>query len=56
LRRALAAAESAPAVADLLAPEWGRGRGDAARDAAAFADGARRDLARAGLDAVSTAS
>jgi glycerol-3-phosphate dehydrogenase len=54
LRRALAAAESAPAVAELLAPEWGRDKADAAREAAAFADRARRDLARAGLDPVST--
>ncbi len=56
LRRALAAAESAPAIAELLAPEWGRDKADAARDAAAFADQARRDLARAGLDPVSTVS
>jgi len=56
LRRALAAADAAPAVAELLAPEWGRGHADAARDAASFTDRARRDLARAGLDAVSTAS
>jgi glycerol-3-phosphate dehydrogenase len=55
LRRALAAAEAAPAVAELVAPEWGRDRADAARDAALFADQARRDLARAGLDPVSTA-
>ncbi len=57
LRRARAAAEAAPAVADLLAPEWGRDRADAARDAAAFADGgATRPRPPAGLDAVSTAS
>jgi len=55
LRRALAAAEAAPAVADLLAPEWGRSPADAARDAVVFSDQARRDLARAGLDPVSTA-
>jgi len=54
LRRALAAAEAAPAVAELLAPEWGGSEADAARDATAFADRARRDLARAGLDPVST--
>jgi glycerol-3-phosphate dehydrogenase len=54
LRRALAAAEAAPGVAELLAPEWGRDAADAARDAAAFAGRARRDLVRAGLDPVST--
>jgi glycerol-3-phosphate dehydrogenase len=53
LRRALAAADAAPAVAALLTPEWGRDSAVAARDAAAFAEGARRDLARAGLDPVS---
>jgi hypothetical protein len=54
LRRARAAAEAAPALAEMLAPEWGRDPADAARDAAAFADQARGDLARAGLDPVST--
>jgi len=54
LRRALAAAEAAPAVAQLLAGEWGRDAASAARDAAAFADRARHDLARAGLDPVSS--
>jgi glycerol-3-phosphate dehydrogenase len=54
LRRALAAAEAAPGVAELLAPEWGRDAADAARDAAAFVGQARRDLVRAGLDPVST--
>ncbi len=54
LRRALAAAEAAPAVARSLAPEWGRDAADVARDAAAFAERARRDLARAGLDPVSS--
>ena len=54
LRRALAAAEAAPAVAELLAPEWGRDGAEVARDAAHFADQARRDLARAGLDPVRT--
>jgi glycerol-3-phosphate dehydrogenase len=52
LRRALSAAEAAPGVAALLAPEWGRDGAQITRDAAAFADGARRDLARAGLDPV----
>ncbi|HXQ90847.1 MAG TPA: glycerol-3-phosphate dehydrogenase/oxidase [Acidimicrobiales bacterium] len=52
LRRALASAEAAPAVAELLDPEWGRDGAAGAREAAAFADHARRDLARAGLDAV----
>jgi glycerol-3-phosphate dehydrogenase len=56
LRRALAAAEAAPAVAELLAPEWDRPGPEVARDAAHFADQARRDLARAGLDPVSTVS
>jgi glycerol-3-phosphate dehydrogenase len=55
LRRALAAAQAAPAVAELLAPEWGRDPAAADRDAAAFARQARADLARAGLDPVSTA-
>jgi len=54
LRRALATAQEAPVVAALLAPEWGRDPAGAARDAAAFAQGARRDMARAGLDPVST--
>jgi len=56
LRRAGAAAESAPAVAELLAAECGRDPAAAARDAADFAESARRDLERAGLDAVRTAS
>jgi len=55
LRRALAAAEAAPGIAELLAPAWGRDTADAARDATSFADMARTDLARAGLDPVSTA-
>jgi glycerol-3-phosphate dehydrogenase len=55
LRRAGAAAESAPAVAHLLAPEWGCDPADAAREAAAVGDRIRRDLARAGLDSVRTA-
>ncbi len=55
LRRALAAAEAAPGIAELLAPEWGRERQPRPpADATAFADQARRDLARAGLDPVST--
>ena len=54
LRRARAAADAAPGLAEMLAPEWGRDPVDAARDAAAFADQARGDLARAGLDPVST--
>jgi glycerol-3-phosphate dehydrogenase len=53
LRRAVAAAEAAPAVAELLAPLWGRDGAVVARDAAGFAERARRDLARAGLDPVS---
>jgi glycerol-3-phosphate dehydrogenase len=53
LRRALASAEAAPGVAELLAPEWGRDPAEAARQATAFADRARGDLARAGLDPVS---
>jgi glycerol-3-phosphate dehydrogenase len=52
LRRALAAAEAAPGVAELLGAEWGRDAASVARDAAAFVDRARRDLARAGLDLV----
>jgi glycerol-3-phosphate dehydrogenase len=52
LRRALAAAEAAPGVGELLAAEWGRDSAEVTRDAAVFADLARRDLARAGLDAV----
>jgi glycerol-3-phosphate dehydrogenase len=54
LRRARDAAEAAPGIAELLAPEWGRDPADAARDAAVFAEQARGDLARAGLDPVST--
>ena len=52
LRRAAAAADAAPAVSELLAPEWGLDPAGAARDAASFAEAARRDLARAGLDTV----
>ena len=52
LRRALAAAEAAPGVAELLGAEWGRDAVTVARDAAEFVDRARRDLARAGLDPV----
>ena len=37
-RRALAAAEAAPALAESLAAEWGRGRAGVAREAAAFAE------------------
>ncbi len=54
LRRALAAAHAAPGIAESLASAWGRPSADVAHDAAAFADRARRDLARAGLDPVST--
>ena len=54
LRRALAAAQAAPGIAESLASEWERPSADVAQDAAAFADRARRDLARAGLDPVST--
>jgi glycerol-3-phosphate dehydrogenase len=54
LRRAAAAADAAPALAALLAPEWGRGDAEAARDGADFAQRARRDLSRAGLDTVHT--
>ncbi len=54
LRRALAAAEVAPALAESLAAEWGRDHAGLAREAAAFAQRARRDMARAGLDPVST--
>jgi glycerol-3-phosphate dehydrogenase len=56
LRRAAGAAEAAPAVAELLAAEWGRDPATTARDAGSFAEAARRDLARAGLEAVRAAS
>jgi glycerol-3-phosphate dehydrogenase len=49
LRRAEATAEAAGAVAELLAPEWGRPVDDTARDAAAVAEKVRRDMADAGL-------
>jgi glycerol-3-phosphate dehydrogenase len=49
LRRADAAAAAAADVAGLLAPEWHRDPADTAREAEAFADDARRALARAGV-------
>ncbi len=55
LRRAAAAADAAPGVAALLAAEWGGDAGAAGRGAASFAEQARGELARAGLDTVSTA-
>jgi len=54
LRRAVAAAEAAPALGGLLAGAWGRAGTDTRREAAAFAADARHVLARAGLDPVST--
>ncbi|HUI02318.1 MAG TPA: glycerol-3-phosphate dehydrogenase/oxidase [Acidimicrobiales bacterium] len=54
VRRARASAEAAAEVGALLAPEWGRQDDVVARDVAAFAERARRDLARAGLDSVPT--
>ena len=42
LRRAVAAADAAPAVAELLAPEWGRDPADAADDAALRPSGSYR--------------
>ena len=54
VRRARASADAAPDVGALLAPEWGRQAEVVARDVAAFTERARRDLARAGLDAVPT--
>ncbi|HXQ59618.1 MAG TPA: glycerol-3-phosphate dehydrogenase/oxidase [Acidimicrobiales bacterium] len=51
LRRAEASTEAAPAVADLLAPEWGRDPRDARLEAAAFSALVHRDLARAGVPA-----
>jgi glycerol-3-phosphate dehydrogenase len=52
LRRAVDAADAAPALAELLAPAWGRTPADTAGEAAAFARRARLDMARAGLDPV----
>jgi glycerol-3-phosphate dehydrogenase len=49
LRRAEASMAAATAVADLLAPEWGRDPRDTRLEAAAFAAEVHRDLARAGL-------
>jgi glycerol-3-phosphate dehydrogenase len=49
LRRADAAAVAAADVAALLAPEWGRHPTETAREAATFADEARRALVRAGV-------
>jgi glycerol-3-phosphate dehydrogenase len=54
VRRTLAAATAAPGLATLLAPEWGRDPTDAGREAAAFAESAKADLARAGLDTLNT--
>ncbi len=51
LRRAEASTEAAPAVADLLAPEWGRDPRDTRLEAAAFAAVVHRDMTRAGLAA-----
>jgi len=56
LRRAEAAATSAPAVADLLAADWGRPEEAVHREAAAFADSARRGLERAGVPLAGSAS
>ncbi|MHB8680886.1 MAG: glycerol-3-phosphate dehydrogenase/oxidase [Acidimicrobiales bacterium] len=50
LRRARDAAEVAGDVGALLSGEWGRRGGDVAEEAGAFAEQARRDLVRAGLD------
>jgi glycerol-3-phosphate dehydrogenase len=50
LRQAEAAATAAPAVADLLAPEWGRDPRDARLEAAAFAAEVHRTMTRAGLE------
>jgi glycerol-3-phosphate dehydrogenase len=52
MRRAAAAAGTAPEVAALLAAEWGRDPADAEREAGAFAEAARADLTRAGLDSL----
>jgi glycerol-3-phosphate dehydrogenase len=49
LRQAEAAATAAPAVADLLAPEWSRDPRDTRLEAAAFSAEIHRTLARAGL-------
>ncbi|HAM02619.1 MAG TPA: FAD-dependent oxidoreductase [Acidimicrobiaceae bacterium] len=49
LRRAAASADAAPAVAALVADEWGRDRASLAQEAERFADAARAGLARAGL-------
>jgi glycerol-3-phosphate dehydrogenase len=49
LRRAEATVDAAPAVADLLAPIWGRDPRDTHLEAAAFAAEVHRDLSRAGL-------
>jgi glycerol-3-phosphate dehydrogenase len=49
LRQAEAAATASAAVADLLAPDWGRDPRDVRLEAAAFAAEVHRDLTRAGL-------
>ncbi|HEY7947653.1 MAG TPA: glycerol-3-phosphate dehydrogenase C-terminal domain-containing protein, partial [Acidimicrobiales bacterium] len=54
LRRAEASTEAAPAVADLLAPEWGRDPRDTRLEAAAYSALVHRDLVRAGLPAADT--
>lgn len=53
LRAARSSADSAGAIGALLAPEWGRPPEAVAEEAGAFADRARRDLERAGLDPAS---
>jgi len=55
LRRAAGAADAAPGVAELLAPTWGLDAKQAAGLAASFAERARGDLVRAGLDPVRSA-
>jgi glycerol-3-phosphate dehydrogenase len=50
LRRARSAAAAAPEIGRLLGAEWGRSAEAVEAEAAALAAGARRDLARAGLD------
>ncbi len=54
LRRAGAAVEAADDLGGLLAAEWGRSADDVAREVGAFADEVRRDLARAGVGALSS--
>ncbi|HVC68726.1 MAG TPA: glycerol-3-phosphate dehydrogenase/oxidase [Acidimicrobiales bacterium] len=56
LRRAEATSETAPAVAELLAAEWGRDPRDTRLEAAAFSATVHRDLARAGLPLGATAT